>query len=145
MSAACGRALTDVPHRVCQFHSLRDIGEDLYAVPQARLRDRLRQLKLQAWLKDQRNALTDWLRAHLEHPRLLAEVLLGKRAGALVCGLHLSPATRRRHAWAAIVPFVIRHSWRSTEEQTPCQANFGTMATSGEDLRSGALTRVTPS
>ncbi len=41
MAAACERALQGVPHRVCQFHFLRDIGEDLYAVPQARLRDRL--------------------------------------------------------------------------------------------------------
>jgi hypothetical protein len=80
MAAACERALEGVPHRVCQFHFLRDIGEDLYAVPQARLRDRVRQLKLQMRLKEQRNALTDWLREHLEHPRLLAEVLLGKRA-----------------------------------------------------------------
>ena len=79
MAAACERALQGVPHRVCQFHFLRDIGEDLYAVPQARLRDRLRQLKLQRRLKEQRNTLTDWLREHLEHPRLLAEVLLGSR------------------------------------------------------------------
>jgi len=80
MTTACERALEGVPHTVCHFHFLRDIGTDLYAVPQARLRDQLRQLKLQTQLKEQRTGLTDWLRQHLEHPHLLAEVLLGKRA-----------------------------------------------------------------
>jgi hypothetical protein len=79
MAAACQQAFEEVPHTVCQFHLLRDIGEDLYATPQARLRDRLRQLKLQSRLKEQRHGQTDWLREHVEHTTLLAEVLTGKR------------------------------------------------------------------
>lgn len=50
------------------------------ATPQARLRDRLRQRKLQPRLKEQRSTLTDWLREHLEHPPLLAAVLAGEQA-----------------------------------------------------------------
>jgi hypothetical protein len=78
MAAACELAFEKVLHTVCHFHFLRDIGEDLYAIPQARLRERLRQLKLQARLKEQRKGQTDWLREHIEHPLVLAEVLAGK-------------------------------------------------------------------
>jgi len=78
MAAACERAFEKVAHTVCHFHLLRDIGEDLYATPQARLRDRLRQLKLQSRLKEQRKGQTDWLREHIEHTTVLAEVLAGK-------------------------------------------------------------------
>jgi len=78
MALACAEAFEEVRHTVCHFHLVRDIGEDLYATPQARLRDRLRQLKLQARLKEQRSTLTDWLREHLEHPPLLAAVLAGQ-------------------------------------------------------------------
>jgi hypothetical protein len=80
MALACAEALEDVPHTVCHFHLVRDIGEDLYATPQARLRDRLRQLKLQPRLKEQRSTWTDWLREHLEDPPLLAAVLAGEQA-----------------------------------------------------------------
>lgn len=79
MAAACELAFEKVSHTVCHFHLLRDIGEDLYATPQARLRDRLRQLKLQSRLKEQRKGQTDWLREHIEHTTVLAEVLAGKR------------------------------------------------------------------
>ena len=84
MAAACEQTLPDVPHHVCHFHFLRDIGEDLYGGPQVRLRERMRQLKLQARLKSQRSGVTDWLRDHLEHPLALAEVLLGQRADVSV-------------------------------------------------------------
>lgn len=80
MAAACEQALEEVPHTVCHFHLLRDIGEDLYTMPQARLCARLRQLKLQSRLKEQRNGLTDWLREHIEHPPVLAEMLAGKHS-----------------------------------------------------------------
>lgn len=65
--------------------------------------DRLRQLKLQSRLKEQRNALTDWLRGHLEHPRLLAEVLLGKRA-------EMSAATAGREVVIAYHQWLLDYS-----------------------------------
>jgi hypothetical protein len=77
MSAACTQVWPQVTHSVCHFHLLRDIGEDLYATPQARLRDRLQQLKLQARLKEQRNTQTDWLQGHPESATVLADVLAG--------------------------------------------------------------------
>jgi hypothetical protein len=98
MAAACERALEKVSHTVCHFHLLRDIGEDLYATPQARLRDRLRQLKLQSRLKEQRKGQTDWLREHIEHTTVLAEVLAGKR-------VEVSEATAGREVLMAF------HQW----------------------------------
>jgi hypothetical protein len=79
MATACQQTWENVPRNVCHFHLLRDIGQDLYATPQGRLRDRVRQLKLQGRLKDQRKAQTAWLREHLEHPTMLAEALAGHR------------------------------------------------------------------
>jgi hypothetical protein len=75
MHAACNKALENVPQRVCHFHLLRDIGEDLLSTIHARLRDRARQLKLHARLKEQRKGQTEWLRQHLEERRVLSEVL----------------------------------------------------------------------
>ena len=77
MAEACERLGDEVPHRVCHFHLLRDVGEDLYAGPQAALRELVRRLKLQARLKEQRKGQTEWLRDHLEHPRVLADLLCG--------------------------------------------------------------------
>lgn len=75
MTAACNRTWSDVPQRVCHFHLLRDIGEDLFAKLQASLRERLRQLKLQPRLKEQRKGQTEWFREHLEQPTVLARAL----------------------------------------------------------------------
>jgi hypothetical protein len=66
---------------VCHFHLLRDIGEDLYAQPQAALSQRVRQLKLQPRLREQRKGQTQWLREHVEQPTVLAEALRGGVAG----------------------------------------------------------------
>jgi hypothetical protein len=103
MALACAEALEDVPHTVCHFHLVRDIGEDLYATPQARLRDRLRQLKLQPRLKEQRSTLTDWLREHLEHPPLLAAVLAGEQA-------ELSAATAGREVVIAYQQWLLDYA-----------------------------------
>lgn len=75
MHAACNRALDKVPQRVCHFHFLRDIGEDLLSKIQTRLRDRVRQLKLQPRLKEQRRGQTEWFREHIEQPQVLSKVL----------------------------------------------------------------------
>jgi hypothetical protein len=98
MSAACELAFECVLHTVCHFHLLRDIGEDLYTMPQAHLRDRLRQLKLQSRLKEQRQGQTDWLREHIEHTTMLAEALAGKR-------VEVSEATAGREVLIAF------HQW----------------------------------
>ena len=79
MAEACKRLGENVPHTVCHFHLLRDVGQDLYAGPQAALRELVRRLKLQARLKEQRSGQTEWLRDHLEHPRVLADLLSGSR------------------------------------------------------------------
>ena len=53
-----------MPHYVCHFHFLRDVGEDLLTQPQKKLTNRLRSLKLQVRLREQRKTQTDWLREH---------------------------------------------------------------------------------
>jgi len=64
MSSACEKALPDVPHYVCHFHFVRDVGEDLLTQPQKQLTNRLRSLKLQVRMREQRQTQTDWLREH---------------------------------------------------------------------------------
>lgn len=80
ISGACEQALPGVPHRVCHQHLARDIGEDLYAAPQAALCKRLRTMKLQYRLKEQRRGQSEWLRQRLDSPAdlVLAEVLAGR-------------------------------------------------------------------
>jgi len=78
MTAACEATWDDVPHGVCHFHLLRDIGEDLYTQPQAALSGRVRQIKLHPRLKEQRKGQTTWLREHVEMPLVLAAALRGE-------------------------------------------------------------------
>jgi len=67
IASACDRAWNGtVRHRVCHYHLLADIGEDLYARPQTALRELVRQLKLQSRMKEQRRGQTAWLRDHVE-------------------------------------------------------------------------------
>lgn len=74
MSLACQQALPDVPHDVCHFHFVRDVGEGLLTQPQKTLSNRLRSLKLQVHLREQRKTQTDWLREHAGAPE--AELIL---------------------------------------------------------------------
>ena len=78
MMAGCEATWDDMPHGVCHFHLLRDIGEDLYAKPQAALSARVRQLKLHSRLKEQRRGQTLWLKEHVEQPLVLAAALRGE-------------------------------------------------------------------
>jgi hypothetical protein len=64
MSLACQKAFPDVPHDVCHFHFARDVGEGVMAKPQKALSSRLRSLKLQVRLREQRKTQTVWLREH---------------------------------------------------------------------------------
>jgi hypothetical protein len=78
MSRACEEMWQGtVPHYVCHFHLLRDIGEDLYAKPHGALRQLIRKLKLQPRLKEQRRGQSLWLREHIENPKALAQLLRG--------------------------------------------------------------------
>jgi hypothetical protein len=80
MSGACEQALPGVSHFVCHQHLARDIGEDLYQSPQADLGKRLRTLKLQYRLKEQRRGQSEWLRQRLDSPAelVLADLLAGR-------------------------------------------------------------------
>jgi hypothetical protein len=75
MSGACEAALPGVPHFVCHYHLACDVGEDLYAPPQAALLKRQRKLKLQARLREQRRGQNEWFR---QRPDGLGEFVLGR-------------------------------------------------------------------
>jgi hypothetical protein len=80
MSLACQTALGDVPHDICHFHFARDVGEDLLTKPQNAFSARLRSLKLQVRLREQRKTQTEWLREHSGEPEgtlILHQILRG--------------------------------------------------------------------
>jgi len=66
VAQGCRIALSDVPQFVCHYHFARDVGADLYEEPQNALSKRLRAMKLQVRLKDQRSGQTQRLRKALE-------------------------------------------------------------------------------
>lgn len=68
MGLACETAFDNVPHYVCHFHFLRDVGEGLFTKPHNALSSRLRSLKLQVVMREQRKTQTEWLRAHNGEP-----------------------------------------------------------------------------
>jgi hypothetical protein len=68
ISGACEQALPGVSHFVCHQHLARDVGEDLYEAPQLALCKRLRTLKLQYRLKEQRRGQSEWLRGRPDLP-----------------------------------------------------------------------------
>lgn len=81
MFNACEIAFPKVPHRVCHYHLASDLGEDLYKIPQEVLSKRLRAMKLQLNLKDQRSRQTQWLRKAIQEkgmPLILKDLLNGK-------------------------------------------------------------------
>lgn len=80
MFNACETAFPEVPHRVCHYHLASDLGGDLYKIPQEMLSKRLRAMKLQLNLKDQRSRQTQWLRMAIkekEMPLILKDLLKG--------------------------------------------------------------------
>jgi tetratricopeptide (TPR) repeat protein len=101
MSGACDQALRDVPHFVCHYHLCRDVGEDLLDRPQSALNQRLRSLKLQARLKEQRDTQTEWLRRKTD-PQ--AELVLSELLNDRVVPAPFSPMLGREvllalHYW----------------------------------------------
>jgi len=76
MRQACDAALAGVPHRVCHFHLARDVGNDLCGKAQTALVKRLRALKIQSRLREQRKGQTQWLRNRAGTPE--DELVLGR-------------------------------------------------------------------
>lgn len=62
MRGGCEAGLPGVPHFVCHYHLVRDVGEDLYREPQDALNQRLRSLKVQIRMRDQRKVQNERLR-----------------------------------------------------------------------------------
>ena len=85
MSGACDRALEGVPHFVCHYHLASDVGEDLYEKPQAMLCKRMRALKIQLRLREQRRGQKEWLRQRIDSPAqlVLEELLAGRQVDGL--------------------------------------------------------------
>ena len=81
MFNACETAFSQkVRHRVCHYHLVRDIGEDLYKTPQEMLTKRLREMKFQVNLKYQRSSQTKWLQKMMNEknmPLILKNFLIG--------------------------------------------------------------------
>ena len=65
MSKSCEAALPGCPHRVCHYHLCGDLGRDLYGAPQKMLNKRIRAIKLQPYLKNQRSSQTQKLRGRI--------------------------------------------------------------------------------
>jgi hypothetical protein len=81
MLNSCEMAFPDRPHRVCQYHLCSDLGKDLYDVPQKMMNKRLRSIKLQPYLKNQRSSQTQRLRGEIKDPNvqlILKDLLNGK-------------------------------------------------------------------
>jgi len=102
MAQACETALPGVPHYVCDYHLLADVGEDLYRAPQAALSKLMRSLKLQARLKEQRRGQTDWFRQNLAEPDaalLLKQLLTGTGASPRDSAVLGREVLLAFHAW----------------------------------------------
>lgn len=81
MSAGCESAIPGVPHTVCHYHFAGALGEELYKVPQELISKRLRAVKLQIRLKDQRSSQTQYLKKRIESNGIslvLSDLLTGK-------------------------------------------------------------------
>ena len=85
MSSACDRALPGVPHFVCHYHLASDVGEDLYKKPQAMLSNRIRTLKVQPRLREQRRGQKEWLCQRINSPAqlVLQELLAGQQVDGI--------------------------------------------------------------
>ncbi len=86
MSNSCEIAFPGRPHRVCHYHLAGDLGEDLYEVPQKMLSKRLRAMKLNLNLKDQRSRQTQWLQRAIKEKDIqliLKEILIGKQINSV--------------------------------------------------------------
>jgi hypothetical protein len=80
MIGGCEAGLPGVAHFVCHYHLARDVGEDLYRQAQDALCKRLRSLKVQFRLREQRKGQTEWFRnlPDAEGQQLLEELLAGR-------------------------------------------------------------------
>jgi len=84
MLGGCEVGLPGVAHFVCHYHLARDVGEDLYQKPQDALCKRLRSLKVQWRMREQRKGQTEWFRTAPDTSvqRMLEELLAGRPVDA---------------------------------------------------------------
>lgn len=78
---ACSLAFPNTLHNFCNYHFLANMGKDLYEAPQAELSKRLRAIKLQVSLKNQRGGQTQRLRKAVSEENIslaLSDLLSGK-------------------------------------------------------------------
>jgi len=87
MQKACLTALANVHQYVCHQHFASDVGGDLYEEPQKTLSKRLRAMKFQVRLKDQRSAQTQRLRKAIDKPdvSLVLPELLDGQSSTVQC------------------------------------------------------------
>jgi hypothetical protein len=80
MLGGCEAGLPGVPHFVCHYHLARDVGQDLYKKPQDALCKRLRSLKVQWRMREQRKGQSEWFRTAVDAPvqRMLEDLLAGR-------------------------------------------------------------------
>lgn len=85
MSNACDRVLDGVPHFVCHYHLASDVGEDLCDKPQSALCKRMRAMKVQYRLREQRRSQKEWLRRRVDASAqsVLQALLAGDQVNAL--------------------------------------------------------------
>lgn len=67
LKIACEQALPGVAQRICHSHLARDVGMDLYQIPQADLSRRLKSLKLLTHWSSQRHSQAEALRQQLQN------------------------------------------------------------------------------
>ncbi len=62
IAKACNSLNWNIVQRICHFHFTKDVGSDLYELPNENLSKQLKKLKLKLHLKTQRKAQARWLR-----------------------------------------------------------------------------------
>ncbi len=104
ISKACDMALPVVPHYVCHYHFVNDIGKDLYEQPQAALCQRMRVLQVQFQLKKQRRRQAGSLRRQALADNSAAQLMLRKLMDGEATGVQFNETLGREvllafHFW----------------------------------------------
>lgn len=101
MINACDQALPGVPHFVCHYHLAHDVGEDLYRQPHAALSKRLRAMRVQVRMREQRKGQIESFRAvgDTEAQSVLRELLAGRPVLAPFHGTLGREVTMALHYW----------------------------------------------
>ncbi len=92
------------PHKVCDFHFTRDVGDGLYENPQNLLSTQLKKLKLRIQLVEQRKGQTVWLRGAINQKQV-SLVMRDLLNGASVSGIN--PKSYGREIYLAINDWIL--------------------------------------